>query len=454
MNTMAILLAAGKGSRMKSTTPKVLHNIGGRTMVEQVIHVVERSGIGESILVVGHGADEVKEKLGDEHIYVFQEFQFGTGHAVMQALPKVEEGTVGVFVACADTPLLKENTLRNLKADFFKKEASCVILTTNMPNPKGYGRIIRDDSGAVTGIVEDRDATDEQRKISEVNTGTYFFRFEDLKEAIANLKNDNAQSEYYLTDTISYMVNNNKKVEAYVVDDWRETIGVNDLVQLAEATKILHKRKCKELMYNGVKIKDPRTTYIDMDVVVGRDTVIHPGTYLRDRTTIGKNCEIGPNTDIYKSIVSDDTNIYRSVVKESTIGMNVNIGPFAYIRPGSMVGHNVKIGDFVELKKTYVGDGSKIPHLSYIGDAHIGEGVNIGCGTITCNYDGKNKHRTSVGDNAFIGSNVNLVAPVNIGERVTVAAGSTITENVPDDSLAIARARQVVKREYAFKKNK
>ena len=443
MNTGAIILAAGKGTRMKSNLPKVLHKVCGKAMVQIIIDNIQNAEIGKSYIVIGHGAEKVREELGDAHQYAVQEPQLGTGHCVMQAIPAIPDDTDGVLVVCGDTPLLKAETLAMLKANFIETKAACTILTAIMENPTGYGRIIRNDAGNIVGIVEEKDATEEQKKIKEVNTGTYFFDYPLLKEALANITNDNAQGEYYLTDTLSYLNEKGHTIDGIISNDAEETMGVNDRINLAKAEKLLRQRKNTQLMKDGVTLIDPESTYIDWNVEVGKDTIIYPNCHLRGATKIGENCVLDADCQITDSTIGNDCHLIKAIVNESTVGTGADIGPFAYIRPKTLVKDNVKIGHFVEVKKSTVDCGSKIPHLSYIGDAVIGKDVNIGCGTITCNYDGANKFQTIIGDNVFIGSNSNLVAPVEVEANSYVAAGSTITKKVQKDSLAIARARQM-----------
>lgn len=451
--TIAIILAAGKGTRMKSRLPKVLHQVGGKFMVEHVTGAMRKNGVQKIVTVIGHEADMVSKALGDKGIvYAVQEPQLGTGHAVMTALTYIEEQEGTVLVACGDTPLLRSETFQELMDYHHHTKAVCTILTAKLPDPTGYGRIIRGNNLGVTKIVEQKDASAKELQFNEINTGTYCFDLKRLREAAHLLTTNNAQGEYYLTDTIAYFVSQGLKVNGYIAKDYQETLGVNSRSQLAEAEKILRMRKAQILMDEGVTIVDPATTFIDEDVQIGMDTVIEPFTFLRGKTTIGSDCVIGPNCDIQDSLIKDGVRINRAVMIEAEVGENSIIGPFAYLRPGSKLHSNVKVGDFVEIKKSVIGEGSKVPHLSYVGDAEVGKKVNIGCGTITCNYDGKNKHRTVIKDGAFIGSNTNLVAPVQVGSGAMTGAGSTITKNVPDDDLALARGKQINLAGWAAKK--
>ncbi|WNF37082.1 bifunctional UDP-N-acetylglucosamine diphosphorylase/glucosamine-1-phosphate N-acetyltransferase GlmU [Bacillaceae bacterium IKA-2] len=451
-NFFAVILAAGQGTRMKSRLYKVLHSVCGKPMVQHVVDQISQVGVDEIAVVVGHGAEKVKNHLGDGVTYLVQEEQLGTGHAVMQA-ESLLRGRDGVtIVLCGDTPLITKKTMEALLHYHAKQEAKATILTAVADNPTGYGRIIRDDQGVVHRIVEDKDATELERAINEINTGTYCFDNASLLAALKDVGNDNVQGEYYLPDVIEILQRDNHLIAAYQTADFAETIGVNDRIALANAETIMKKRINETHMRNGVTIIDPNNTYIETDVAVGVDTVIYPGTVLRGNTVIGNECQIGPNTEINDSYVGNNSVIKQSVVSSSKVGNDVQIGPFAHIRPESQISDEVKIGNFVEIKKSSFGRGSKASHLSYIGDAEIGIGVNIGCGSITVNYDGKNKYLTKVEDGAFVGCNSNLIAPVTIGKDAYVAAGSTITNDVPDNALAIARERQTVKSDYLNKR--
>ena len=420
-NIVSVVMAAGKGTRMKTNKSKVVHKIYGKELVNRVIDTAEKVGSDEIIAVVGHQKESVMEAIGDRAKFVVQEELLGTGHALMQAVPYLEGKRGKVLILYGDVPLIREETLRALIKRSEDNSEYATIMTAIYDNPTGYGRIIRDVDGRVTEIVEEKDATDEQRKIKEINSGIYCFDIEELLSAIKEIKPNNAQGEYYLTDVIKIMSEKGLKTGALIVEDNTEILGVNDRIQLELLTRVLRMRINMEHMRDGVTIEDSNCTYIYDDVKIGRDTVIHPNTTIKSGVVIGENCEIGPN---------------------------------AYIREGCVIEDNAKIGSFVEIKKTKVGKGSKVPHLSYIGDCEIGKNVNIGCGTITCNYDGAEKHKTKIGDDSFIGSNVNLVAPVNIGKNVVIAAGSTITEDVPDNALSIARERQTNKEDWSLEHKK
>lgn len=450
----SIILAAGKGTRMKSRLPKVLHRVSGKYMVEHVLDAVGKIGVKQNVVVIGHEAEMVREALGDRVDYAVQEQQLGTGHAVVSAMPCLKDKKGSVLVVCGDTPLLTAETLQELLHVHQESQSMCTVLTAKLTDPTGYGRIIRNEDDTVDRIVEQKDASSEELAVNEINTGTYCFDIKGLNEALATLNNNNAQGEYYLTDTVAYLAGKNKAVNTFIVQDFQETLGINSRLQLSEAENILRMRKLHQLMDEGVTIVDPDSTFIDNEVKVGSDTIIEPFTFLKGETTIGSECVIGPQSEIKNSIVGHGVQINRSVILESSVGDNCNVGPFAYLRPGTRLHNDVKIGDFVEIKNSTIGAGSKIPHLSYVGDAEIGQKVNIGAGSITCNYDGKNKYRTKINDGAFIGSNTNLVAPVEIGNGAITGAGSTITKDAPDNALAVARGKQMNLLNWAENKRK
>nr|WP_242952058.1 bifunctional UDP-N-acetylglucosamine diphosphorylase/glucosamine-1-phosphate N-acetyltransferase GlmU [Carboxydocella thermautotrophica] len=427
---------------MKSRLPKVLHPVGGQPMVSHVMAACRTAGAQPVVLVIGHGAEQVQATLGPEQVYVEQKEQLGTGHAVMQAETVLRDFEGDILVVCGDTPLLRGETLAALAQYHRQQEAVATVLTMTMANPTGYGRIIRDEQGQVAAIVEEKDATPEQKAIREVNSGTYCFQAQALFAALQQITPNNAQGEYYLTDVLAIFRQQGQKVAAWQLSDDTEVMGINDRVALAEANRLFRERINRQQMLAGVTILDPATTYIEAEVKIGADTVIYPNTHLTGKTTIGAGCQIGPDTKIMDSQIGDGVEIQFSVVLQAEIGNDCTIGPFAYLRPGTHLAAGVKVGDFVEIKNAVIGQGSKVPHLSYIGDAEIGSGVNIGAGTITCNYDGYKKSKTIIGDGAFIGSNSNLVAPVTIGAGSLVAAGSTIVKDVPADALGVARAPQ------------
>lgn len=443
-----IVLAAGQGTRMKSKLYKVLHPVCGKPMVRHVIDELKQIGADQIITVVGHGADEVKNELKDDSEFVLQEQQLGTAHAVMQARDLLQDKEGLTLVVCGDTPLLKADTIKAMIDYHINNHSKATILTAVAEDPTGYGRVIRNEQGYVEKIVEHKDASDEEKAVKEINAGTYCFDNASLFHALQKVTNNNAQNEYYLPDVIGILKDAGQTVTAFKTNDFTEIFGINDRVALAQAGKIMQQRINEKHMRNGVTIIDPEQTYIDATVVIGQDTVIYPGTMVKGNTVIGTDCIIGPNSEILNCDIGNRTSIRQSVTHDSKIGSDVQIGPFAHIRPQSLIHDEVRIGNFVEIKKTEFGRKSKASHLSYLGDANVGSNVNIGCGSITVNYDGVNKFKTIIKDGAFIGCNSNLVAPVEIGEGAYVAAGSTITDNVPGDSLSIARARQVNKENY------
>ena len=414
-NTVAIVLAAGKGTRMKSEKSKQVHKILGKEIVLRAVENAKKAGIDEVVAVVGYKKEQVQEVLKDSVKYVIQEEMLGTGHAVKQAKEYLEGKTGKVVVLNGDVPILRPETIKKLIEQSEANNEYATLLSAIYENPYGYGRIIRDNEGNVEGIVEQKDANEEQKEIKEINAGIYCFDIPELLKALEEINNDNASGEYYITDVIKIMNDKGLKTGAMIVEDNTEILGVNDKVQLEILTRILRLRINAEHMKNGVTIEDTNTTYIYDDVEIGTDTVIHPNTTIKSDVKIGANCEIGPN---------------------------------AYIREKCRLADNVKIGNFVEIKNTQVATGSKVPHFIYLGDCEVGERCNIGCGTITCNYDGFNKSKTKIGDHVFVGSNTNLVAPVSVGDNAFIAAGSTITEDVPEYALAIAREKQINKENW------
>ncbi|MBM7650304.1 bifunctional UDP-N-acetylglucosamine pyrophosphorylase/glucosamine-1-phosphate N-acetyltransferase [Bacillus ectoiniformans] len=447
-NIYAVILAAGQGTRMKSKLYKVLHPVCGKPMVEHVIDHISGLQTNKIVTIVGHGAEKVKSHLEGRSEFALQEEQLGTAHAVMQAEDILGQEEGCTLVVCGDTPLIKPETMEALVAYHLEQKAKATILTGATESPDGYGRIIRSEQGTVERIVEHKDASEEERKVKEINTGTYCFDNRMLFDTLKKVSNNNVQGEYYLPDVIEILKSAGETVAAYQTNDFDETLGVNDRVALSQAEKTMRARINEKHMRGGVTIINPENTYIGPDVIIGSDTVLFPGTVISGKTEIGSDCEIGPNSEIKDSKVGERTLIRQSVVHQSQIGSDVNIGPFAHIRPDSDIHDEVKIGNFVEIKKTVFGKGSKASHLSYIGDAEVGSDVNIGCGSITVNYDGKKKFLTKIEDGVFIGCNSNLVAPVTVGKGAYVAAGSTITNDVPGEALSIARARQVNKENY------
>lgn len=441
---VTVILAAGKGTRMKSKLPKVLHKAGGKTMLQHVIDAAKAAGAKRNIVVTGFGGEMVREAIGDQAEFVTQTEQLGTGHAVLQTKELLKDETGTVMVLCGDTPLLTGALLKKLYDEHVAAEAKATVLTAIMPDATGYGRIIRSADGSVEKIVEHKDATAEEREVREVNSGIYCFAAKDLFEALSHVTNDNAQGEYYLPDVLEILKKKGEKIWAVAADDYEDTLGINSRLQLAGAEKILRRRKNEELMSEGVTIMDPATTYIDDDVKVGRDTVIYPMTWLEHSTVIGEECEIGPNVRFQDVKCGNRVTGQFIYAHECQIDDDVKLGQFVHLRPNTHLFEGVKIDNFIEVKNSNIGKGSKLPHLSYIGDCDMGENVNMGCGTITVNYDGKAKHRTKIGNNAFVGCNSNLVAPVTIEDDAYIAAGSTITKTAPKGKLSIARARQTV----------
>lgn len=449
MNRYAIILAAGQGTRMKSKLYKVLHPVMGKAMVDHVLTQVEALEPKEIVTIVGCGAEKVKALLENRTQYALQEKQLGTGHAVLQAEPLLgnREGTT--LVVCGDTPLLTSETLNALFDEHEKRGAKATILTAHMDNPTGYGRIVRDEAGNVEKIVEHKDATAEELAITEINTGTYCFDNEWLFEMLHHVGNDNAQNEYYLPDVIGLLKERDEVVAAYQMQDAAESLGVNDRLALAEATRLMRHRINEHWMRQGVTMINPETTYIEPDVNIGADTVIEGEVYLKGQTTIGEDCFIGAHSEIIDSTIENDVQIRASRLEEATVRNHADVGPYARLRPKADIGEYVHIGDFVEVKNATLGAHTKAGHLAYIGDATLGENINVGCGAIFVNYDGQKKHHSTVGDNAFLGSNANIISPVEIGNNAFIAAGSTITDDIPEDAMGIARSRQTTKEGYA-----
>lgn len=453
-NRYAVVLAAGQGTRMKSKLYKVLHPVCGKPMVQHVVDQISKLDIKNIVTITGHGAEQVKAQLAGKSGFALQTEQLGTAHAVMQASSLLEDKEGVTIVVCGDTPLIRHETMEALFKHHEAAGAKATVLTAVADDPTGYGRVVRNNNGHVEKIVEHKDASQDELNINEINTGTYCFDNQALFQALKNVGNDNVQGEYYLPDVIEILKSQGEIVTAYQTEVFGETLGVNDRVALAQAEQYMKKRINEAHMRAGVTIIDPDQTYIGSDVEIEPDTIIYPGTMISGMTKIGSDCIIGPHTEIDSCEIGSGTVIRQSAAYDSSIGSNVNIGPYAHIRPQSEIKDEVKIGNFVEVKKSVFGEGSKVSHLSYIGDAEVGSDVNIGCGTITVNYDGKNKFLTKIEDNVFIGCNSNLVAPVKIGKGAYVAAGSTITEDVPENALSVARARQVNKENYVEKLNK
>lgn len=446
MKLKSLILAAGKGTRMKSDLPKVIHKVNGVPMVKKIMNILDEIKVEENILILGHKKEVVLEAIGAVN-YVVQEEQLGTGHAIMMAEPKFKDYDGDIMVLCGDTPLLRAETLENLYKKHKKSGAVTTLLTSIYENPFGYGRIVKKD-GKVISIIEEKEADDEIKKIREVNAGVYIFDSKELWKALSKIDNKNDKGEYYLTDVIGIQVAEGKLIDSYILDDNVEILGVNSKIELAQADGVLRARKNRELMEAGAILIDPAATYIEDDVTVGRDTVIYPGALIQGKTEIGENCEILGNTRIIDCKIGNDVRIESSALEESIVEDRATIGPFAHLRPKTHLKEDVHIGNFVETKKSTLEKGVKAGHLTYLGDATVGEKTNIGAGTITCNYDGKNKFKTVIEKNVFIGSDTMLVAPVTIGEGALTAAGSVITKDVPSKALAVARSKQIIKLDW------
>ncbi len=442
MGSVAIVLAAGEGTRMKSAIPKVLHQLCDRPMLAYVLDAVTGLGMDRTLVVLGFGAEEIRAALGTGYESVLQEEQLGTGHAVMMAVPALREGEDEILVLPGDSPLITADTLGRLIATHREGSAAATMLTAMLDDPTGYGRVVRGAGNDVERVVEESDADDADRATHEVNTSMYVFAREPLLAALERLDRSNTQSEYYLTDVIQILAGEGHRVLATPARDKSETMGINSRAQLAEAAALMRQRINRGWMEEGVTLEDPAMTYIGGMVRIGRDTIIRPLTFITGATEIGEGCTIGPSCRIQDCKIADGARIQESVLVESEIGVKAMVGPYASVRPGTVLGPGAKLGTFVEAKNTKVGKGSKVPHLSYMGDADIGEDANVGAGSITCNYDGEKKHRTVIGDEAFIGSDTMLVAPVEIGKGAVTGAGSAITKDVPDGALGVERARQ------------
>lgn len=449
----AVILAAGRGTRMKSTLPKVLHAVAGLPMALYPARLAKALGCEPTVLVVGHEAGAVKAALaGEDLFFALQQEQLGTGHALLCAREQLADFTGTLLLLCGDVPLLRAETLERLLAFHQAQAATVTVLTAEMADPYGYGRIVRDGE-EVLRIVEEKDASLKEKGIREINTGIYAFEAPFVFEALGQVGRDNAQGEYYLTDVLALARAAGRKVCALTAGDAEETMGINDRVQLAQAGLLMRRRINAALMRSGVTLVDPETTYIEPQVRIGEDTVVHPGVHLRGATVIGRDCLIEPGATITDSVLADRVHVKAgSVIEGSEIGAVSVIGPMAHLRPGTILAGENKIGNFVETKKARLGRKSQASHLTYIGDSEVGERVNFGCGTITCNYDGVSKHQTTIGDDVFIGSDVQFIAPVTIGSGSLIGAGSTITQDVPADALALSRCEQKNIEGWAAKK--
>lgn len=447
-----VVLAAGKGTRMRSEQSKVLHRLAGRPLIHHVIDAGRSLKPASVTVIVGHQAESVRAAVGGDCGFAVQEPQLGTGHALLQAEPALAGASGDVLLLSGDVPLLRADTMASLVEMHRRANAAATVLTAAIDDPAEYGRIVRED-GTIARIVEYRDASEAERAINEINSGVYVFALEPLFDALRNIGSANAQGEYYLPDLVALYRSRGLTVEAMKLPDAGEIRGVNSRAELAVLSRDMRMRTCEALMASGVTIEDPATAYIDSTVEVGADTIIHPNVSLEGATRIGARCEIHSGSRLVNAVLADDVLIRNHcVVLDSTIQAKAAIGPFAHIRPESSVGENAHVGNFVELKKTSMGEGAKANHLAYLGDATIGDRVNVGAGTITCNYDGVNKHQTVIEEGAFIGSDTQLVAPVRIGKDAYVGAGSSIVEDVPAGALALSRGRQINKEGWAEKK--
>lgn len=451
MNKFVVVLAAGKGTRMKSKLYKVLHKVCGKAMVEHVVDAARGTKPDQVVTIVGNGAEDVKKVLAGRSDFAFQEKQLGTGHAVLTAAPLLADKEGATLVVTGDTPLFTTKTFNNLFDYHAQKGNAATVLTATAPNPYGYGRIVRDDQGNVLRIVEEKDASDEERKIDEINTGVFCFDNQKLFAALKHVGNDNAQGEYYLTDVLEILRNQGDRVGAYKMPDFSESLGVNDRIALAQATKIMQKRINEGHMHDGVSFIDPSTAYIDADVEIGNDTVIEGNVVIKGHTNIGSDCLITSGSRIVDSTLGNHVTVTSSTLQEATMHDNTDIGPNSHLRPQAEIMKGAHIGNFVEIKKAQIGENTKVGHLTYIGDATLGKDINVGCGVIFSNYDGVKKFHSYVGDHSFVGAGATIINPINIADHAFVAADSTITKDVKRYEMAIARGRQVNKEDYWHK---
>ena len=449
MTNYAIILAAGKGTRMKSDLPKVLHKVAGISMLEHVFRSVSAIDPEKTVTVVGHKAELVEQVLAGQTDFVRQTEQLGTGHAVMMAEPVLENLTGQTLVIAGDTPLITGESLKNLIDFHINHKNVATILTAEADNPFGYGRIVRNQHEEVLKIVEQKDASDFEQQIKEINTGTYVFDNARLFEALKNINTNNAQGEYYITDVIGIFRENGEKVGAYTLKDFDESLGVNDRVALATAEGVMRRRINQQHMVNGVSFVNPHATYIDVDVEIAPEVQVEANVTLKGQTKIGAETILTNGTYIVDSVIGERTVITNSMIEESSVADGVTVGPYAHIRPGSSLAKDVHVGNFVEVKGSSIGENTKAGHLTYIGNSEVGANVNFGAGTITVNYDGQKKYKTIIGDNVFVGSNSTIIAPVELGDNSLVGAGSTITKDVPADAIALGRGRQINKEDYA-----
>lgn len=451
MEKYVVVLAAGKGTRMKSKLYKVLHKVCGKTMVEHVVDAAQGVNPAEIVTIVGTGAGDVEKVLADKSKFAFQEKQLGTGDAVMTAREELGDKDGATLVVTGDTPLFTTDTFNELFKYHAEKGNAATVLTAKAPNPFGYGRIIRDDQGNVLRIVEQKDGRPEELKVKEINTGVFCFDNKKLFEALKHVNNDNAQGEYYLTDVLEILRNSGERVGAYKMPDFSESLGVNDRIALAQATKTMQRRINEQHMRDGVSFIDPDTAYIDADVKIGNDTVIEGNVVIKGNTEIGSDCYITSGSRIVDSKIGNNVTVTSSTVEEAEMDDNTDIGPNSHLRPKAIIRKGAHIGNFVEIKKAEIGENTKVGHLTYVGDATLGKDINIGCGTIFSNYDGVKKFHTNVGDHAFIGAGSTLIAPINVADHAFIAADTTVTKDVNKYDMAIGRGRQVNKPDYWHK---
>ena len=451
MEKYVVVLAAGKGTRMKSKLYKVLHKVCGKTMVEHVVDAAQGVNPAEIVTIVGTGAGDVEKVLADKSKFAFQEKQLGTGDAVMTAREELGDKDGATLVVTGDTPLFTTDTFNELFKYHAEKGNAATVLTAKAPNPFGYGRIIRDDQGNVLRIVEQKDGKPEELKVKEINTGVFCFDNKKLFEALKHVNNDNAQGEYYLTDVLEILRNSGERVGAYKMPDFSESLGVNDRIALAQATKTMQRRINEQHMRDGVSFIDPDTAYIDADVKIGNDTVIEGNVVIKGNTEIGSDCYITSGSRIVDSKIGNNVTVTSSTVEEAEMDDNTDIGPNSHLRPKAIIRKGAHIGNFVEIKKAEIGENTKVGHLTYVGDATLGKDINIGCGTIFSNYDGVKKFHTNVGDHAFIGAGSTLIAPINVADHAFIAADTTVTKDVNKYDMAIGRGRQVNKPDYWHK---
>jgi bifunctional UDP-N-acetylglucosamine pyrophosphorylase/glucosamine-1-phosphate N-acetyltransferase len=441
-DTAVIIMAGGRGKRMKSDLPKVLHNLAGKPILKYVLDTVNKLQLKRKILIVGYKSEKIRELIGDKVEYVEQSEPLGTAHAVLQTKKVLSDFKGDVLILSGDVPFLAVKTIKRLIRHHKRNDFYCTLISTILENPEGYGRIIRDKEGEIKGIVEEMDLSADKKEIKEINTGIYCFDKEKLFKTLEKINPDNNQGEYYLTDSIKMLSGEGLAIGNIMVEEYLEAFGINTRVDLARASQEIYQRVAHNLMLQGVTIIDSHSTFISPEIKIGRDSIIYPFTIIEGNCKIGEKCIVGPYSHLINTRIGREVKIWSSIAEDSIIEDKVIIGPYSHLRPKSIIKKGAKIGNFVETKKTIVGEGSKTSHLTYLGDAVIGKRVNIGAGTITCNYDGEKKNTTIIGDEVFIGSNNSLVAPVKLGKKSYTGAGSTITKDVPVDNLAIARSKQ------------